>query len=212
MRQRHDSTAALVFVQGLFGANPATAELFWPERVAADHLFDVYDVHVLASGRQDSAQCRASPDSVRAIAGWLSHSQYQKIIFVTTDIRHGYAIDEALSRGSAEERQRVLRDFIFQTPAADRALRSLPKNCRVASGTAASRETQTVCSTFDEKRLAGEPLAESVCDTILLARMSPEMSAAPPCSDALYTIFRDGLAATAYEAEHVLPRFGVDQH
>lgn len=210
VRQRIDNSVALVFVQGLFGSDPVTSEHFWPERVATDSLFNAYDVHVLALSRQDSAQCVAREDRVRAIIGWLTRGsiQYRKILFVATDVRHAIDIDIALSRAGAEQRQRVLRVFLFQTPAADRALRSLPESCSVA----VSREPQTVCSTFDGKRLADVPLATSVCDTILFAQMPPGMAAAAPCADALYPIFRDGLAATAYEADHVLPRFGVDQH
>jgi hypothetical protein len=129
---------------------------------------------------------------------------------IAKDGRDAIAIKEAMSSLAPSLRERVKEVFLFNTPAADALLYSLPHGCGTDSRSSAARQKSglTVCSTFDRNRLAGVPVASQVCDQVVVAAMPPEIEAAPLCDDAVYPIFRAGLAGTIYEREHVLPRFG----
>lgn len=202
VRQRQDATKAFVFVQTPIAEDRGTPDLFWPERIPGDNLFEARDVYVLASVKRPP-ECRPSEVFIRAIRAFVLERlpQYGNIIMIANDIRLAHAIDLALSTG---EHETVRRVFLFNTPAADEALRDLPQKCGqlMTRFTEPSRHAdRLVCSTFDRGRLAASPIAAAVCGSVLVAEMSPEMKAAAPCEDALYEIFRGGLASTAYETE-----------
>jgi hypothetical protein len=202
VRRRQDVTKAFVFVQGPIGENRGTPDLFWPERIAEDRLFEARDVYVLTLGTR-LPECNASEASITAIGAFVRNRlrQYRNIVMIANDIRNAHAIDQALS---SEEHESVRRVLLFNTPAADRALHALPQKCghRTTIFTQPShRRERIVCSTFDRGRLADAPIAAAVCGSVLVAEMSPEMMGAAPCEDALYPIFRGGLASTAYESE-----------
>ena len=201
MRRRPGATKAFVFVQGLIGETRGTPDLFWPERIVEDSLFESRDVYVLTM-RNRIPECIASEASEAAIGAFVHNQlhQYRNVVMITNDIRHVYAMDQALNSGE----ERVSRVFLFNTPAADRLLLSLPQTCgRKTNGFSrpAHHREGIVCSTFDRRRLAASPMAAAVCGSVLVAEMSSEMKDAASCDDALYPIFRGGLASTAYESE-----------
>lgn len=204
LRHRNSASAAIVFLQGMPARDSLPPLFFWPERLTGDSLFDPYDVYVLALARADRWSCDPSDRTKDAIATVLRDrgGDYDRLIVVAHDVTDVLALQEAASRLPADLRGRVRRVFLFHTPEADRRLLERRDRCRAVSGTAAGSEPvpTVVCSTFDEKRLADAPLAGAACRTILFARMSDSMKRAPLCGDALYEIFRGGLAGTIDDA------------
>jgi hypothetical protein len=207
VRQREGADRALFFVQSVIGSPAATIDVFWPERAAGDDVFAGYDIFVLALREQQPEECIASPAAASPIARFLDSrlASYPTAVLIAHDGRDAIAIVEALSSIASPLRERVKEVFLFNTPAADALLRSLPQSCTLQ---VRRKSDLTICSTFDRNRLAGVPVASQVCDQVVIAAMPPEIAAAPLCDDAVYPIFRTGLAGTIYEREHVLPRFG----
>ena len=202
VRYHGRSTEALVFVQGPIGTNMDTAPFFWPERVAVDEFFGSHDIYVVATEPR-GGQCPSMTQATAAIRSLLEHrlNQYRSVIVIAHDMHHLIATERAIDSLTTEQRTRIRRVFLFNTPAADRILRSLPPACQQAPGDAPSSAgeldpARTVCSTFDRKRLAGVPIAARHCDTVLLAEMPPDIDPTIPCADALYAVFRQGLAGT----------------
>jgi hypothetical protein len=202
VRKRHSAAKALIFVQ--HPVAPVTMDLFWPERVASDDLFAEYDVMVLAlRGLPD---CNVSAHSASAVAKAIEEilREHTTAAIVTHDIRNVLLINAALSSLAPAQLQRVVEVLLFNTPAADRRVRDLPGSCLQAQTVAVpvKERNRVFCITFDRNRLRDVPLATSVCDQTVVAQMTSEIESAPLCEDALYRVFRSGLAGTIFEAEH----------